>query len=296
MSLLNEYTPPVEGEETEVGNADTASTLGNLAELYQTVSEEAFTVGDVNNYLQRRAARVSATIQDAFRTLTTFDFKRPEVINVGAMSRTLGTRDYTDLAELTVYVPVGFQGDLKSFVTFLTNEAERVITSAVLGVLAPAQKCFSHYINQPADSQDRRELIYKPTITPEMLKKVVDGMGQFTIAGNRRTTAALADVFENKNSIPTTADLVNKLNTTVWRQASPEKVEAEAQKLAKLATTLFGILESSDNGTSAEFLTNLTKLLKDVGEYLEWYAAFYTRLGDLTAAMKLNEKILLDLQ
>lgn len=292
MSLLDQYivTEPVESE-PEAPNA-----LGSLADIYQTVSEEAFTVGDLNNYLQRRSAKISAMVQDSFRTLTTFNFKKPEQLNVAAMTRSLNTRDYTDLVELQVYIPVGFQGELKDYVAVLAGDAERLVTGIVHEVLQPTQKCFAHYVNQPLDTNDRRELIYKHKHSADTLTQVKEAVAKFHISGNRRTTAELGEVFENKNAIVTVADMVNKLNQTLWRQVPPERVEQETNKLVKLSSALFGILESSDNNSSPEFVKGLVQQLKEVGEFVEWYAAYQTHMADLTAVMKHNEKMILDIQ
>ncbi|MNE00148.1 hypothetical protein D3C80_925470 [compost metagenome] len=103
-------------------------------------------------------------------------------------------------------------------------------------------------------------------------------------------------MFENKNAIVTTADMLNKINHSLWQQVPPEKVQAEVEKLSKLSTVLLGLLENNSDNTSAVFVKSLVGQLVEVGRFIEWYAVLMTRLGDFTAAMKLNEKNLIDLQ
>jgi hypothetical protein len=295
MSLLQEYTPQPEVEEPVAVEAE-PNGLGDLLELFETVSEEAFTVGDVNSWLQRKAAKISATVRDNFRTLTTFNFKRPEVINVQPLARSLGTRDYTDLVGLDVYVPVGFQNELLGYATTLTSVSQPLAAGALTDVLLPAQKCVGYYINNTGEANETRELICKPKTTTGDIAKVVQAESAYFIAGNHRATAPLGDVFENKNAIITTADMLNKINHSLWQQVPPEKIQAEVEKLSKLSTTLLGLLENNSDNTSAVFVKSIVGQLVEVGRFIEWYATLMTRLGDFTSAMKLNEKNLIDLQ
>ncbi len=297
MSLLQEYAPVIEEAVSEELPAETTNGLGDLLEIFETVSQEAFTVGDVNNYLQRKAAKISAAIRDNFHALTTWNFKRPEQINVSPLSRALNTREFTDLAELTINVPIGFQGQLLDFITVLSKESLPVATGMLVDILNPSQKCFSYYVNNPGDTKETRELIFKPKYSFADLDRILKAEAAFQIAGNHRSTACVQDVFETKQAITTTADLLNKVNFTLWQQTSPERVHAEVEKLVKISTVLFGILEGNEvSDTSAVFVKSLMGQLVEVGRFVEWYATLMTRLGDITSAMKLNEKIFLDLQ
>lgn len=299
MSLLNEYITPEPEQDEPVADESTdrpMNTLASLVTLYEQVSEEAFTVGDINNWLQRRAARISAVVQDSLRTLTTIDFKQPEVLNIGALTRALNTRQFTELSELSVYVPVGFTGELKDYCNLLLNKSLGLATGALVDVVLPSQKCLAYYVNNPGDTMEQRELIQAPKITPADVAAIKQQETQYFVPGNRRSTALLGSVFHNKGAVVVTADILNRVNQQAWRQANPARVEAEVEKLVTLSNSLFGQLQGTDNNTSAEFLKNLMQQLREVGEYLEWYATFHTRLADFTAAMKINEKNLLDLQ
>ncbi|MNC18868.1 hypothetical protein D3C81_551960 [compost metagenome] len=295
MSLLQEYAPQLAAAPVVEEQSD-ANGFGTLLELFETISEEAFIVGDVNNWLQRKAAKISTTVRDNLRALTNFNFKRPDVINVQPLARSLNTRDYTDLVGLNVYVPVGFQNELLGYATTLTSVSQPLASGALIDVLLPAQKCFGYYINNTGEANETRELICKPKITLADITKVIEAESAYFIAGNHRSSAPLGDVFENKNAIVTTADMLNKINHSLWQQVPPEKVQAEVEKLSKLSTVLLGLLENNSDNTSAVFVKSLVGQLVEVGRFIEWYAVLMTRLGDFTAAMKLNEKNLIDLQ
>jgi hypothetical protein len=297
MSLLTEYgnapveeAPKVEEEQPETNG------LSDLLELYETVSEEAFQVGDLNNWLQRKASVISSAVRDQFRALTTWNFRKPEMINIQPLQRALGTYQYTDIQELEVYVPVGFQHQLLWYATLLTNFSQPLATGALSDVLFPSQKCFAYYINNLGEANESRELICSPKVTVQDLTKVIEGEAEYFIQGNHRTTAALGDVFENLSSITTTADMLNKINHSLWQLVPPQKVQDETQKLVKLSTTLLGLLESNNEKTSPVFVKSLMGQLVEVGRFIEWYATLMTRLGDFTSAMKMNEKNLLDIK
>lgn len=296
MSLLTEYSNTPEEETSSPEPATEANGLGDLLVLFEEVSQEAFSVGDLNSWLQRKAATISAALRDNFRALTTWNFSKPDTLNVAPLARVLNTYQYTDLAELEVYVPVGFQNQLQWYTNLLTNFSLPLALGALPGVLLPAQKCFSYYINNADEANESRELICKPSVTTQDVTKVIAGEADYFIQGNHRSTAALGDVFENKQSITQVADTVNKLNYQLWQQVPPQKVKEETDKLAKLATTLLGILENNQERVSPVFIKSLMGQLADVGRFVEWYATLMTRMSDLTSAMKMNEKILLDIQ
>jgi hypothetical protein len=297
MSLLTEYAnKPAEEVEPLPEAESEGQGLGDLLNLFETVSQEAFSVGDLNSWLQRKAAYISAALRDNFRQLTTWNFSRPDTINISPLARVLNTYQYTDIAELEVYVPVGFQNQLQWYTNLLTNFSLPLASRALPEVLLPAQKCFSYYINNVSEANETRELICKPGVTTQDVVKVIEGEAEYFIQGNHRTTALLGDVFENKQSITIVADVVNKINHQIWQQVPPAKVKEETDKLVKLATTLLGILEGNKENVNPVFIKSLMGQLADVGRFVEWYATFMTRLSDLTAAMKMNEKILLDIQ
>lgn len=292
MSLIDTYIPSEVEETTE---DPTVNTLAQLLEFNEVIATEAFVVGDMNNWLQRKGARISASINDAFRTLTTFNFEKPEVVNTNALRRILSTHDYTDLVELKVYIPVGFNGTLVDYVNHLSIQGQGLAQRMIVELLLPMQKCLSHYVNRPGDTMDSRELAFAPKLDLDTLNTLNSQTAEYFVSGNRRTTADLGDVFDNKNELVESAEKLNQLNASLWQQVRPETVERETQKVVKLATTLMGLLESNDNNTSPEFIKTITGLIGMTGQYVEWYAAFQTQLADFTAAMKLNEKILVDL-
>ncbi|ARV77333.1 virion structural protein [Pseudomonas phage Noxifer] len=298
MSLLTQYANPVEEEEVlDPTDAEPESNgLGDLLELFETVSEEAFSVGDLNSWLQRKAATISAAVRDQFRVMTTWNFRKPEVINIQPLTRSLSTYQYTDITELEVYVPVGFQHQLQWYCNVLTNFSQPLASGALADVLFPSQKCFSYYINNLSESNESRELICKPKVTTADLTKVIEGEAEYFIQGNHRSTAPLGDVYENKAAIITVADMVNKLNHSLWQLVPPQKVKDETDKLVKLSTTLLGMLEGSKDQVNPVFIKSLMGQLYDVGKFIEWYATLMTRMSDLTSAIKMNEKILLDIQ
>jgi hypothetical protein len=297
MSLLTEYAnPPVEDLPVVEEEQPEANGLSDLLELYETISQEAFTVGDLNSWLQRKASVISAAVRDQFRVLTTWNFRKPEIINIQPLQRSLSTYQYTDIAELEIYVPVGFQHQLLWYATLLTNFSQPLATGALADVLFPSQKCFAYYINNLSEANESRELICTPKVTVQDLTKVIEGEAEYFIQGNHRTTAALGDVFENKQAILTTADLLNKVNHSLWQLVPPQKVQEETAKLVKLSTTLLGLLETNEDKVNPVFVKSLMGQLVEVGRYIEWYAGLMTRLGDFTSAMKMNEKNLLDIQ
>lgn len=290
MSLaqfLPDYEAPVvERPEVEL------TPMEKLDVVCDQVATEAFSVGDLSNYLTQKSAQITAALSDAFRFLTTRDYKRPEMLNAIALGRYLNTKQYTALQDIEIHVPVGFQGNLLDYVKHLHGAPHAHMTCLIRDVLIPAQKRFGYYLSNPTESNDRRDFQGGSKFSLADLKALTDAEAAFVIAGNHSARRPLGDVFNNLGEIELAMAGINHVNKEVWRDAVPGQVEAEVQKLVKISTALFDTLAGGSNASS-QFTAALAEELRTVAKWVEWYSVMQTRLGDLTTAMKLNEKELM---
>ena len=290
MSLaqfLPDYEAPVvERPEVEL------TPMEKLDIVCDQVATEAFSVGDLSNYLTQKSAQITATLTDAFRFLTTRDYKRPESLNAIALGRYLSTKQYTALQDIEVHVPVGFQGSLLDYVKHLHGAPHAHMTCLIRDVLVPAQKRFGYYLSNPTESNDRRDFQGGSKFSLDDLKALTDAEANFVIMGNHSSRRPLGDVFANLGEVELVAAGINHINKEVWRDAVPGQVEHEVQKLVKISTALFDTLAGGSNASS-QFTAALAEELRTVAKWVEWYSVMQTRLGDLTTAMKLNEKELM---
>lgn len=289
MSFLNKYDVQVQAASIEVSSMDA------FMELCDDVSLEAFSTGDLGNYLNKKAAIIGHGFKEAFNSLTTFNHKRPEVLNTSSLQRMLSTVDYTDLMELTFHKPVGMIGQYEDYIKLLSNHSYPALTGIITQVLIPAQKRFGYYLNNPGDINQRHKFEYGSRYTLNGLADLLSVEASSIEMGNHTGTATFGNLFESKMAFVNTATMLNQMNLERFRLVSPDKVKVEVDKLAKLADTLLNQLSSNGQQASAPFVTMITEELKTVAKWIEWYATIIVRLLDATTAMKLNEAIVMKL-
>lgn len=299
ITLSEKYLPDAY---PEVPQADTTpedapievDPMGVLTQICDEVSQEAFSVGDLTGYLAKKSSVITEALTGAFKFLISRDYKRPETLNAIALGRHLATRQYTALEDLEVATPIGFQGNLLNYAKHLHGPTHAHMTCLIRDVLVPAQKRFGYYISNPADANERRGFQYGAAWTLEDLEKLKAEEAQFIIPGNHISRHPLGDVFANLSEIELTAAAINHVNKEVWRDAPPGQVEAEVQKLVKISTALFDTLSGGNAQASSQFTAMLAEELRTVAKWVEWYSIMQTRLGDVTTAMRLNEKELMN--
>lgn len=267
-----------------------------LIDLCNTISTEAFAVGNLSGYLNRRIAQLSNAAREAFRSVFTRNFKTPEVLNAAPVARLLQTIQYTELADKLAYIPTGFTGNFREYTQELETKVQPYLVGLTKEVLIPSQKRFGHYLNNLQDINERRNFEAGSKYSLQMLEERIRDEGKWTIRGNHRDNAPWGELFNNNGEISAAFMSLNQVNQACWKASSPQLVEREVNRLMQIATTLFEYLEeeASEHAT-AQFVEMLATELQTVARWVEWYSVMATRLLDITAAMKENEKQLMAL-
>lgn len=288
MSVINKYLTNVSTE------AQAVNPMQALEDLCTEISIEAFGVASVADYFTRKAAKLSSAVREAFRFALTRDYRRPDVLNVGPLTRMLSTIQYTELADENCHQPVGFKGNLYEYTTELLNKQNVKMMGMLSEVVKPAQQRFAFYLNNPEDRSDRRAFEAGSKYSLEMLEEMKRDEAKWSVAGNHSAEVPFGLVFNNNNEIAMTCQNLNKANETRYKTFTPQQLEAEVNKLVQLASTFFDAASAQgQTRMSAEFVQMVAQEVQTVARWVEWYSLMTVRFLDTTAAMKENEKWIL---
>jgi len=113
------------------------------------------------------------------------------------------------------------------------------------------------------------------------------------VEGNRTHEADFTVLFHNLKAFSETARLVNAVNAKRWSVAPPKEVAMRGQSLSRVAEALQQIMEGGGVVPHRDTLLLLASEIELAALWLEWYSVLTTRIMDLTAAMKTNERKLM---
>lgn len=263
------------------------------AEL-ETVSIEAFKIGDLGGYIARKSNQLSMVVSEGFKALLVDDKVKTPTFDLNAINRKLAGLDYLAIGETELHIPVGFSATyLNQYIKMLEEGPLVSMNELVDEVLVPAQKFLSYYINNPDEQLQRHNFNGGVGRNKDYLANLISGHSSWFAPGSRSSTRKLEDLFENKNGINHAFVTLSSLNRGI--KVTPDKVNREVAKLSQLAQTLFSSIDPSTTKATPQFLAEAAQQLKLASDWVSWYAAVTTQLLDVNSAMKHNEKLLLAL-
>lgn len=273
---------------------DTPVELERLYVACEQYSQEAFNISDISRSILTRTAKLTAVFRDAFRFVTTWDYSRPEVLNVRSLARVLKSHQYTDVADIVVYKPVGFHGNLLEYVNELQQVQLPTLASIRESVLQHARRELSAYIDDPDSLNENRAMtLVTPGFSLAKLEELKRTEAKWVIAGNRSTEATYGELFQNHNECSEALTKLNTVNASRWKTANPKQVSDELMSTTAIVGRLLESLNQEGVGVSDQVRKVIAEQVELIARWIEWYSVMVTRIIDLTAAMKLTEKKLL---
>lgn len=263
-----------------------------LLDACLVVSEEAYSLGEIGRVVSERLPRLSATLKEAFRFITTWDYSRPEVLNAMSVSGVLRKAMYTELDVLTVAKPLGFTGNLYEYSEELRLHRLDQMCGIIKHVLKPTQDRFARYLNAP---EDLGELQLEPSSVwgLDTLKASIEAERKWVTEGNRSTDDSFTQLYHNNKQCVSAMHNLNEVNKKRWAGASPKHVAKETELLVKLAQRVFKEIQGNAK-VSKQVLSTLASELELAGRWVEWYSVQVTQVISVTTALKYTETKLLD--
>lgn len=259
----------------------------------QTLSTEAFGNEGIADVITKHLPKFSASLKDAFRFVTTWDFSRPEVINVSSVNMRLRQVRYTDLEAVNVPKPVGFIGNMHDYVAGLKNQKLDYLVGVGTEVLETTTKHLAYYLNDLDNLQERRVGQLPEKYRAKVLASLIDQEAQWLVEGNRSSEAPFTDLFANNADCMFAMMMINDINQQRWAKANPTDLAKRVQRLQQTADALFGAIQESETAVSRPVMAKIADELELAAKWVEWFSVMQTRIIDTTSAMKQMEKVLL---
>lgn len=260
----------------------------------QTLSLEAFSLNDISKAIQNTLPRLSATFTDTLRLMTRWDYSRPEVLSVSALRLKAKQLDYLEMDDISVPVPVGFQGKLSKYIEHCQKTTYIEMVALNNTALPYIAESIAKYINEPELFNER----FVSTLadkSDDPIRKLVSEESAFFITRNRVSDRAYTDVFDSNTDMVEACILLNDINNNRWANANPKDIHRHVTNISGVATTLLNNIQAMETPPNKEHVAAIAYALESAARWVEWYSVSVARLLETTAAMKRMEKKLLRL-
>jgi hypothetical protein len=181
-------------------NIEELSGIAALEAYNETAALEAFSLRAVAN----RAADIIPNLAYAFKEVLSahkgdkYDL-RPVSVNTTVLERALKSANYLEVGKFNVFVPQGFQGNIKEYLAVLNTAM--VFTNGIQDRMIKFNQLVSAFLT---DKNTRRSTKDLSTATNDMESEregVRKALAQFVREGSRSDRANLQDVFRSLNEV-----------------------------------------------------------------------------------------------
>lgn len=181
-------------------NIEELSGIAALEAYNETAALEAFSLRAVAN----RAADIIPNLAYAFKEVLSshkgdkYDL-RPVSVNVTVLERALKSANYLEVGKFNVFVPQGFQGNFKDYLTVLNTAM--IFTNGIQDRMIRFNQLVSAFLTDKNTRQSTKDL---STATADMESEregVRKALAQFVREGSRSDRANLQDVFRSLNEV-----------------------------------------------------------------------------------------------
>lgn len=260
----------------------------------EIISNESFSL--IPGMVKRTRDRIIAYLRDHARSATTWDFTRPDVINVAQVRSALSRHRYLDLEEFLVDVPVGFNDTDKEINEYINaldatlkqiDEGYKLIRNQIVPLLGS-------YVNDPETFNEYPSSENLEQFGEEGHFESLLDISQFQNYFNdsRSHLSRFTDVYASNNECTAACHTLNKLNSERWAMLNPKKVKKQIDDLNTLATRVFTSLERQEK-TDVRNVKIVMNAVLFAAKWSRVYAILSAKLIDATTALKHTEKKLL---
>jgi len=257
------------------------------------VSQETYSAEDFAGMLTKRLPKLTASLKDAFRFITTWDYARPEVINVSSLRMKLRQVQYTDIDGVVVPKPVGFTGNLHDYLQGVHKQRLDVMVKLNKEVLTKILRNLAYYMENPDGLKEHRDTQKTVSYDQRFLDSLINEERKWLLEGNRSSEAEFGELFGSNTECLNAVALINDINQVRWRQANPKDVSHQVKALQQTAEMLLDTVKQNQEPPSKVVMVKIADELELAARWVEWFSVMQTRIIDTTTAMKQMEKVLL---
>lgn len=266
-----------------------------LDEYTANTGLEGFNPAEITTTIIKRVDRTIAAVKDTYRNITSFDFTRPEVINVSQVRNALNRVKYLELEEAMVNAPVSFNAHDHNVLEYTLAQADFLNTMIehYKTIQMEMEGILGKYVSEPElfSEEPLPEWLERFNGDSEQALPSVDALKEF-FDGSRQSVFPFTELYERSSDCVTTCTHVNQLNQKRHTQLNPKSVQAKVKRINQITTEVMKKVSTSKDvrGDTVQFLMNVVLF---IALWVRQYANMVTLQLDLTASLKTTEKKLL---
>jgi hypothetical protein len=254
---------------------------------------DATSIVSVEGWFSDHGARLTISIKEAFRSLTTYNFPVFEPLNPSQMKTIVQGIKYTAVDDQMMPQPAGLCARYKEYLELL-EKLTPIATNLIADIIEPSIKRFGHYLSVPDERGDTRDFMYGVDTTVDAEAIFRSNMSKVMVQGNHEAASQFGNLFDSMNDFVACETLMVKLVDS-YSTASPDRVQHAVGRMQLTATALIQRLERDDSGASREFVAMVAEELERVARYLQLYSLITTKVIEANNVLASIEQKLRDL-
>lgn len=256
-----------------------------LESIDQTVALEAFSVGGFANRIADLIPNLTHSAQQAFNKYTSdkYDLK-PLNFNPLILKKATDSATYMSVAPFQVYVPKGFQGNLKDYAMALALSVDFV--NGIVERMTAFNTLVSAVISDKATRQSVRNLAVATNEQQKQRVEIVEAIRGFKNAQSRRDRVKLSEAYRSLGEMNDVAGLTDE----ILRSCSNVEM-AEIERLIKDAGELLDTLSTASqdgslSGLTPEVLQSISSSTLTIARDVELYSIMMFSASEMKQAVQ----------
>lgn len=256
-----------------------------LESIDQTAALEAFSVGGLANRIADLIPSLTHAAQQAFTKYTSdkYDLK-PLNFNTMILKKATDKATYMSVSPFQVYVPKGFQGNMKDYATALGLSTDFV--NGIVERMTAFNTLVSAVISDKATRQSVRNLAIATNEQQKQRLEIAEALRGFKNAQSRRDRMKLGEVYRSlgeMNDVAAMTDEILRATSTV-QMNDIERLIKDASELLEVLST--ASQEGSLSGLTPEVLQSISSSTLTIARDVELYSIVMFAASELKNAVQ----------
>jgi hypothetical protein len=256
-----------------------------LESIDQTAALESFSIGGLANRIADLIPNLTHAAQQAFTKYTSdkYDLK-PLNFNTLILKKATDGATYMSVSPFQVYVPKGFQGNMKDYATALGLSVDFV--NGIVERMTAFNTLVSAVISDKATRQSVRNLAVATNEQQKQRVEIVEAIRGFKNAQSRRDRAKLGEVYRSLGEINDTVALTDEIlrSCSEVQMNDIERLIKDAGELLETLST--AAQDGSLSGLTPEVLQSVSSSTLTIARDVELYSIMMFAASELKQAMQ----------
>lgn len=264
---------------------DETNFFAALESIDQTAALESFSIGGLANRIADLIPNLTHAAQQAFTKYTSdkYDLK-PLNFNTLILKKATDSATYMSVSPFQVYVPKGFQGNMKDYATALGLSVDFV--NGIVERMTAFNTLVSAVISDKATRQSVRNLAVATNEQQKQRVEIVEAIRGFKNAQSRRDRAKLGEVYRSLGEINDTVALTDEIlrSCSEVQMNDIERLIKDAGELLETLST--AAQDGSLSGLTPEVLQSVSSSTLTIARDVELYSIMMFAASEMKHAMQ----------